>query len=122
MSEDNEDTTGYVLASDYAEQKNMPVEEVTERIRNGTLEGRIINDRWYLKEIIKTAEEIAVERRANIEASAKAGKDFMKSIKPVQVVSIDIPFGDIFWLTLKAFGASILIAIPTALLLALINS
>ena len=124
MSEDNEDTTGYVLAEDYAPATFKTVEEVTEQLKNGTLKGRVINNSWYVKSSLKLkrTEDIAAESRANIEASAKAGKDFMKSIKPVQVIGISIPFEDVLSLTFQAFCASLIIAIPIGLLLVVINS
>ena len=34
-----------------------------------------------------------------------------ENVQTVKVTSIDVPFGDIFWLTFKAWFASILIAI-----------
>ena len=45
----------------------MPVEEVTERLRNGTLEGHIINDRWYAASkstASKSAKEINAENQS----------------------------------------------------------
>jgi hypothetical protein len=55
-------------------------------------------------------------------AELERNDEYMKSVKPVQVVSIVIPFGDVLSLTFQAFCASLIIAIPIALILALINS
>ena len=114
MSEENEDTDGYIPAAEYAALKYMRIWEVTEQLKNGTLKGRVINNSWYVKSSLKprSAEDIAAETRANIEASAKADKDFMKSLKPVKVVSVDIPFGDVIVLTFKSAVAGLIIGIP----------
>ena len=117
MSEENEDTDGYVLAEDYATATFKTVEEVTEQLKNGTLKGRVINNSWYVKSSlkIKRPEDIAAE-----EASAKADKDFMKSLKPVKVVSVDIPFGDVLALTFKSAVAALIVFGIPALIFALI--
>ena len=121
MSEENEDADGYALAEDYAMARAafMTVEEITEQLKNGTIKGRVINNSWYVKSSlkIKRPEDIAAETRANIEVSAKADKDFMKSLKPVKVVSVDIPFGDVLVLTFKsAVAALIVFGIPVLIL------
>ena len=121
MSEENEDADGYALAEDYAMARAafMTVEEITEQLKNGTIKGRVINNSWYVKSSlkIKRPEDIAAETRANIEASAKADKDFMKSLKPVKVVSVDIPFGDVIVLTFKsAVAALVVFGIPVLIL------
>jgi hypothetical protein len=59
---------------------------------------------------------------ASIEALEKVQGEYKKSIKPVQVVSIVIPFGDVMWLTVQGACASLIIAIPIGLLLVVINS
>ena len=46
------------------------------------------------------------------------------NVQTVKVTSIDVPFGDIFWLTFKAWFASILVAgvlvaIPAAIIVLL---
>ena len=56
------------------------------------------------------------------EAIAKADIEYKKSIRPVKVVGLEIPFGDVVWLTFQAFGASLIIAIPIGIFLVLINS
>ena len=106
MSEEKEDTDGYVLAEDYATAAFKTVEEVTEQLKNGTLKGRVINNSWYVKSSLK------IKRPEDIEASSEAHKDFMKSLKPVKVVSVDIPFGDVIVLTFKSAVAGLIIGIP----------
>ena len=123
MSEDNEDTTGYVLASEYARLNNLYEFKVSEELRHGTLDGRLINNSWYVKEGVgRTAEEMAVERKANIEASAKAQNEYKKSIKTVNIVGLKIPFGDVLMLSFQFAVAGLIIAIPIGLLLVVINS
>jgi hypothetical protein len=123
MSEEYEDTTGYVLAGEYAEQKNLQEWQVTKDLKNGSLEGRVIGTSWYVKDWAgKTAEEIAVERRANIEASAKAQNEYKKSIKPVQVIGISIPFGDVLTLSFQGLIAGLIIVIPIAVLIIAISN
>ena len=39
----------------------------------------------------------------------------MSDVQNVKITSIDIPFGDIFWLTFKALFASILVGIVLAI-------
>jgi hypothetical protein len=38
-----------------------------------------------------------------------------ENVQTVKVTSIDVPFGDIFWLTFKAWFASILVGIVLAI-------
>ncbi len=57
------------------------------------------------------------------EAIAKADIESRKSIRPVKVVGINVPFGDVMALTFQGFGASLIIAIPIAFIfLMIINS
>lgn len=126
MSEENEDTDGYALAEDYAMARAafMTVEELTEQLKNGTIKGRVINNSWYVKSSlkIKRPEDIAAETRANIEVSAKADKDFMKSLNPVKVVSVNIPFGDVLMLPFQGLIAGLIIVIPIAVLIIAISN
>lgn len=48
MSEEKDEKDGYVLAADYAEQKNMPVEEVIVAIGMEHIAGRVIDGKWYV--------------------------------------------------------------------------
>ena len=115
MSEENEDITGYITAGKYAEQENMQDEEVIKQIKTGLLPGRLINNLWYV-------DLLDVPNSAAIEASEKAQNEYKKSVKPVQVVGLEIPFGDVMWLTVQGACASLIIAIPIGLLLVVINS
>ena len=110
MSEDKEDTTGYITAGEYAEQENMQDEEVVKLLRNGSLEGRLINSLWYVKKGAKSGE---AGTRVNVSRG---------NIANVKIVGLDIPFGDIFWLTLKAAGASLIILAIPILIIAAANS
>ena len=124
MSEDNEDTTGYVLASEYARLNNLYEFKVSEELRHGTLDGRLINYSWYVKEGAgrKTADERAAEEIASIEASEKAQNEYKKSIKPVQVIGISIPFGDVLTLSFQGLIAGLIIVIPIAVLIIAISN
>jgi len=42
-------TKGYVLASDYAKEVLEGTDYIIGRIKSGSLEGRVINERWYVK-------------------------------------------------------------------------
>jgi hypothetical protein len=54
---------------------------------------------------------------------AKADIEYRQSIRPVKVLGLDIPFGDVMWLTFQGFGASLIIAIPIAFIfLVIINA
>lgn len=108
MSEENDELDEYELASEFAERNGVSLAGVRNSIRSGDLQGRLIDEVWYVK-------------AKSEEASPKASKDFI-GIKPVKVVEIDLSFGNIFWLTFKAtFAAAlvtVVIVIPVAFLIA----
>jgi hypothetical protein len=55
--------------------------------------------------------------------AAKADIEYKKSIRPVKIVELEIPFGDVMWLTFQGFCASLIIAIPIVFIfLMIINS
>jgi uncharacterized membrane protein YhaH (DUF805 family) len=45
----NPEEAGYILAGDYAEKVNMRVEDVTQQLRDETLKGQLIKNRWFVK-------------------------------------------------------------------------
>ena len=55
-------------------------------------------------------EERRTTLNAGIAEREKADLIYHKGVKSVRITSIDIPFGEIFWLTLKAVIASMLVA------------
>ena len=132
MSEENEDITGYITASEYAAIKELEEFKVIKQIKTGLLPGRVIGTSWYVKsdlvvpnnaaEISAAIEARGAEEIASIEASEKAQNEYKKSIKPVKVVGLEIPFGDVMWLTVQGACASLIIALPLGLLLVVINS
>jgi len=65
MSEENEDTTGYVLVGDYAGEELVGVEHILTQLRNGSLEGRLINNVWYVKVDVNMAKKIATQPKLN---------------------------------------------------------
>ena len=116
MSDDNADTTGYIPAQEYATLKQIGYYEVIDQLKDGTLEGRIINDVQYVKSSLKprSAEDIAVKRRANNEASAE--------VRTVQVTGISIPFGDVLMLSFQGLIAGLIIVVPIAVLIIAISN
>ena len=46
--------------------------------------------------------------------------EYKKSIKPVKVVGLAIPFGDVVWLTFQAFCASLIFAAPIVIIFLMI--
>ena len=56
----------------------------------------------------------AAEKAAN-PARANAAQTVAGNRQQVDVVSIDVPFGDIFWLTFKALFASIVVCLALAI-------
>jgi len=84
------------------------------RARLQKLKGKVSN---YEKASAKNSmiNESYKERRAAMNAGIaereKADLAYKKGIKSVRITSIDIPFGEIFWLSFKAVIASGLIAV-----------
>ena len=90
MSEDNEDAT------------NKEMRQYAEKVK-----------------ALKEGKKLSPSPRMST-AELERNDEYMKSVKPVQVVSIVIPFGDVLSLTFQAFCASLLFAIPIALIFALL--
>jgi len=126
MSEENEDTTGYVLASDYAQEVLEGVDHVIQQLRDGELEGRLINERWYVKVDAKMAEKVAGKPKSNPlgqTAQTRYVAQATTKVRTVQVTGISIPFGDVLMVPFQFAVASILVGlIPIALLLVVITS
>jgi hypothetical protein len=113
MSDDNADTEGYVLAADYAEELYLHVEYVTQQLRDGTLDGRIINNSWYVK------------KDATISEGSGTGATKPKAttkVRTVQVTGISIPFGDVLMVSFQFAVAGIILAIPLAFLILVISN
>jgi hypothetical protein len=103
MSDDNVDTEGYILASDYALEELVGIEYVTHQLKQKNLDGRLINNIWYVKK------------------GAKIGEATTK-VRAVQVTGISIPFGDVLMVSFQFAVAGIILAIPLAFLIIAISN
>ena len=108
MSEENADTEGYILASDYAREELVGIEYVTHQLRQKNLDGRLINNIWYVKKGAKIGEAIAAQ------ATTK--------VRTVEVTRFSIPFGDVLMLSFQFAVAGIILAIPLAILIIAISN
>ena len=128
MSEENEDTTGYVLASDYAQEVLEGVDYVIQQLRDGELEGRLINERWYVKVDAKMAEKVAGKPKSNPlgqtaqTAQTRYVAQATTKVRTVQVTGISIPFGDVLMVSFQFAVAGIILAIPLAILILVISN
>jgi len=126
MSDDNADTEGYVLAADYAEELYLHVEYVIQQLKDGTLDGRIINNSWYVKKGAMIGEGSGTgatktkdSPRSNIEGQANQ----VAKVRTVQVTGISIPFGDVLTLSFQGLIAGLIIVVPIAfIILVMVNS
>ena len=125
MSEENEDTTGYVLASDYAQEVLEGVDYVIQQLRDGELEGRLINERWYVKVDAKMAEKVAAKPKSNPlgqTAQTRYVAQATTKVRTVRVTGISIPFGDVLMVSFQFAVAGIILAIPLAFLILVISN
>lgn len=86
-----------------------PQAEMRARIQK--LKGKSAVPQPFAKSMINESyEERRTKLNAGIAEREKADLTYQKGIKSVRITSIDIPFGEIFWLTFKAVIASMLVA------------
>ena len=118
MSDDSADIDGFISAQEYAILKYMKYYEVIDQLKDGTIEGRIINDVQYVKSSLKprSAQEIAAKLKANQVAKATT------KVKRVQVTGISIPFADVLALSFQGLIAGLIIVVPIAFIISIISN
>jgi hypothetical protein len=109
----------YLLASVYADENGKTVEEVIAAITQGTLEGRAIDGKWHVESEWSRYKREEKQLEAELKRIKSQAK-FDREQGLVRVVSVDIPFKDVFVLTFKIAVAGLIIGISALLLLSLL--